>query len=140
LLDPKAYGQFSLVNSLIGFFTILSFRSFLEQTLQVRPTEEVDYQTHFTAAGVIQISLCTLVNVVAFVLRRLGLYSEVAPLLSVMSIFFLLDWANEFRVKMLERELAWKRLRLLQALGFLLNASIALILAVSGFGVYALLV
>ena len=53
--------------------------------------------------------------VVALGLARLPDYAAVAPVLHVMSISFLLDLPSEFRVKMLERELNWRRLRLLQS-------------------------
>jgi O-antigen/teichoic acid export membrane protein len=126
LLEPKAYGQFGLVTSIIGFFTFISYRCVSEHMLQARPHEAIDYQTQFTSAGVIQSVLFVAVNL--------------APLVSVMSFLLLLDWANEFRFKMLEKTMDWKRLRLLEAAGFILNVIAALLLAFSGFGVYALLV
>ncbi len=138
LLAPKAYGEFSLISSVMVFFTVFSFRSFLEHTLQLRPDEAVDYQSHFTAGGLMQFGMCALVNVTAVALRYLPKYSEIAPILHLTSIFFVLDWAGEFRVKMLERELNWKRLRSLQAVGIVANSSLAIVLAKLGFGVYAL--
>src|SRR5882724_1227816 len=60
LLAPKAYGEFSLITSVMGFFTVFSFRSFLEHTLQLRPNEPVDYQSHFTAASFIQAGMCAM--------------------------------------------------------------------------------
>ena len=54
LLAPKAYGEFSLISSVMVFFTVFSFRSFLEHTLQLRPGEFVDYQSHFTAGAFMQ--------------------------------------------------------------------------------------
>jgi O-antigen/teichoic acid export membrane protein len=138
LLAPKAYGEFSLISSVMVFFTVFSFRSFLEHTLQLRPNEAVDYQSHFTAGGFMQFGMCVLVNLAAFALRWLPKYAEIAPVLHVTSVFFVLDWASEFRVKMLERELDWKRLRILQAAGIVGNSSLAVVLAKLGFGVYAL--
>ena len=138
ILAPKAYGEFSLISSLMVFFTVFSFRSFLEHTLQLRPTQAVDYQTHFTAAAFLQCGMCALVNLAALALRYLPKYAEVAPVLHATSLFFLLDWASEFRVKMLERELNWRRLRTLQATGLIANSALAIALAKLGFGVYAL--
>jgi O-antigen/teichoic acid export membrane protein len=138
LLAPKAYGEFSLITSVMVFFTVFSFRSFLEHTLQLRPGEIVDYQSHFTAGAFMQLGMCALVNLAAWVLRYLPKYAEIAPVLHVTSIFFLLDWASELRVKMLERELDWKRLRTLQAAGIVGTSSVAIVLAKLGFGVYAL--
>jgi O-antigen/teichoic acid export membrane protein len=138
LLAPKAYGEFSLISSIMVFFTVFSFRSFLEHTLQLRPDEPVDYQSHFTAGAFMQLGMCALVNLAAAVLRYLPKYSEIAPVLHVTSIFFLLDWASELRVKMLERALDWKRLRTLQAAGIAATSALAIVLAKLGFGVYAL--
>jgi O-antigen/teichoic acid export membrane protein len=138
LLAPKAYGEFSLISSVMVFFTVFSFRSFLEHTLQLRPGETVDYQSHFTAGCALQAGMCALVNGTAVGLRYLPKYAEIAPILHVTSIFFLLDWASELRVKMLERELNWKRLRTLQAAGIVGNSTLAIVLAKLGFGVYAL--
>jgi teichuronic acid exporter len=138
VLAAKAYGEFSLVSSVMVFFTVFSFRSFLEHTLQLRPGEAVDYQSHFTLGGAMQLGMCALVNAAASALRHLPKYAEIAPVLHVTSVFFVLDWASELRVKMLERELDWKRLRTLQATGIVGNSLLAIALAKLGYGVYAL--
>jgi len=138
LLAPKAYGEFSLITSVMVFFTVFSFRSFLEHTLQLRPAETVDYQSHFTAGGLMQLAMCGLVNLAAFALRYLPKYAEIATVLHATSLIFVLDWASELRVKMLERELDWKRLRTLQAAGIVGNSALAIVLAKLGCGVYAL--
>jgi O-antigen/teichoic acid export membrane protein len=138
LLAPKAYGEFSLITSVMGFFTVCSFRSFVEQTMQLRPNEPVDYQNHFTFGGLIQAVMFGAVNLAAVILRHFPKYAEVAPVFHLTSIFFLLDWPSELRLKMLERELNWKRLRTLQAVGVAGNALLAILLAMLGLGVYAL--
>ena len=140
LLDARAYGEFSLVSSVLGFLTVLSFRSFVEYTLQARPGEPVDYQAQFTFGSFTQLLAVVTMNAAAVALRRFPDYEAAAPALSVMSIFFVVDWAAELRVKMLERELNWTRLRLLEAGGLVGNAVVAIMLAMSGAGVYALLI
>src|SRR5690348_14502559 len=139
ILEPKAYGQFGFVTSIIGFFTFISYRCFSEHILQVRSDEVIDYQTQFTSAGIIQIVLFLVVNFFALGMRPFAAYAQSAHLVHLMSFLFLLDWPNEFRFKMLEKSLDWKRLRLLQAVGSILSALAALLLALGGFGVYALL-
>ena len=139
LLEPKVYGEATLVNGVMLFFTIFSFRSFFEHILQVRPHEAVDYQSHFTAAGIMQAVMFTLVNITASVLRQFPEYAEIAPYLHVMSVFFIFDWAGEFRVKILQRELNWTRLRTLEAIGVLVGAASGLALALLGGGTYALI-
>ncbi len=140
LLDGKAYGEFSLVSAILAFFSVLSFRSFLEYSIQARPGQAVDYQSHFTFSCYTQILAALAMNAGALVLRRFPDYAPVAPVLSVMSIFVLFDGAGELRVKMLERALNWKRLRTLEAAGLLASAATAIGMALSGAGVYALLI
>jgi O-antigen/teichoic acid export membrane protein len=79
-------------------------------------------------------------NVTALILRWLPPYAPVAPLLHVLSLTFLLEWPCELRRKMLERAFDWRRLRLIHAVGLILNAALAVALALAGAGVYALVV
>lgn len=139
LLDPKAFGEYSVVSSVLGLLTVMGFHSFVEHTLQVRPGEEVDYQAHFTFGAFTQLTAVVVLNLAAIGLRQFPTYAPVAPLLSVMSLSFVIDWAAELRVKMLERELNWSRLRLLEAVGVAAGATVSIGLALGGAGVYALL-
>ena len=140
LLAPKAYGQFGMVTTITGFLNVLSFGNFLAYTLQVRRDEDVHYQDHFTAGAFIQFCIFLIANVIAFALRFLPAYAEVAPLVHIMSLVFLLDWPSELRIRMLERALDWRRRRLLQAMGMLIGAVAAVALAAMGAGAYALIV
>lgn len=140
LLTPESYGQFGLVTTIIGFLNVLSLENFIAHTLQVRRDHDVHYQDHFTAGAVIQFSLCFLTNLVAVALRWIEAYAAIAPLLHVMSVAFVLDCPSALRVKMLERALDWKRLRLLHAIGLIMASGLAVFMAAAGAGVYALLV
>jgi hypothetical protein len=110
-LEPSAYGEFGLVTSIIGFFTVISFRSFLEHTFQVPVGEEPDYQNIFTIGGLIQGAIFVLVNLMALAMYAFPGYAAAAPLLQVMSVIFFFDWFHELRMSMLERNLDWYRLR-----------------------------
>ncbi len=140
LLAPEAYGQFGLVTAIVGFLNVLSLENFIAYTLQVRSDDEVHMQDHFTAGAVIQVSVCGLVNVVALALRWVEAYAAIAPLVHVMSVALLLDWPSGVRIKMLQRALDWRRLRLLYGIGLLAASLLAIGMAAYGLGVYALLV
>ncbi|MGE5361497.1 MAG: oligosaccharide flippase family protein, partial [Bacteroidales bacterium] len=140
LLAPEAYGRFGLVSNVVTFYTVLSFREFLGHTLQMRDDRDIHYQDQFTAGAVIQLVICALMNLTALVVGFTSTYRPVAPLLHVMSLVFLLDLPSEFRVKMLERALEWRRLRLLNAAGMIVYAVASIALALAGAGAYALLV
>jgi len=139
LLPAEAYGQFGFLTTLLSFLTLYSFREFLGHTLQARDHERVHYQDHFTAGLVIQVAIFLVANLVAVALRWIPAYAPVAPVLHLMSVLFLLDLPSEFRVKMLERALDWRRLRLLHGLALLAGGVWSIVLALSGWGVYALL-
>ena len=140
LLDASAYGQFSLVTSIIGFLSIFAFNNFIAYTLQVQTEEETHYQEHFTAGAVLQLGMFLVTNLLAVALRWVPAYAVVAPLLHVMSLTFLFEWPCELRRKMIERAFDWRRLRLVHAIGLLLNAALAVVLALAEAGVYALLI
>jgi O-antigen/teichoic acid export membrane protein len=140
LLAVEAYGQFSLVTSIIAFLGIFSFNSFIAHSLQVRADEEANFQQHFAAGAVLQVGMFIVTNLVALALRWIPKYEAVAPLVHVMSVTFLLEWPCELRRKMIERQFDWRTLRILHGIGLLANAALAITMAVMGAGVYALLV
>ena len=140
LLEPSAYGMFALATSIVSFVAVLSHNNFLAHSLQPRTDAEVDYQLHFSAGLFFQSLAFLVANAVALVLWHFDGYASVAPLLSVLSLTFFLEWPGELRRKMLERALDWRRLRMLHALGLLFAALLSVGLAAMGAGVYALIV
>lgn len=139
LLPAEVYGQFGFLTALLAFLTLYSFREFLAYTLVVREADQVHYQDHFTAGAVLQAAVCLVANVIAVALRQVPEYATVAPVLHVMSVHFLLDLPSEFRVRMLERQLDWRRLRLLHGIALVAAAGLSVALALAGTGVYALI-
>lgn len=140
LLDPKAYGEFGMVTSVIGFISVFAFQNYISHTIQARSESDVHYQDHFTAGAFIQLVMFLIANLVAVLLRFTATYSEIAPFVHVLSITFLLELPCELRRKMLERELDWRRLRLLHGLGLILSSLLAIAMALLGAGTYALVV
>jgi len=140
LLEPEQYGKFALVTAIIGFISVFAHQNFVAHTIQVRADEDVNYQDHFTAGGLIQCAMFAVTNIVAFGLTYFESYVEIAPLVHMMSIGFLLEWPCELRLKMLERSLDWGRLRLLHAVGLVISSAVAIAMGFMGAGVYALLV
>lgn len=139
LLPPDVYGQFGLVSTLVTLLSVLSFREFLNYTLQVRRDEDTHYQDHFTAGAVIQMTVFLVANAAAGVMWLVPGYRPAAPLMHAMSLLFPLDLASELRVKMLERALDWRRLRLLHAAGLLGSAALSVTMALTGWGAWSLL-
>ena len=140
LLSPDAYGQFGLVTSMIGFLSIFSFTNFISHLVQVRDEKDAHFQDHFTAGAVLNLGMFVITNLAALGMRYIPNWSEVAPYLHVMSLTFVLEWPCNLRIKMIEREFDWKTLRILHSFGLVLTAVLAVGMAWTGCGTYALLV
>lgn len=140
LLAPEAYGQFGLVTSIVGFLAIFTSNSFVAHTLQVRTEKEAHFQEHFTAGALLQMGMFLFANGLAALLMFAPKYAQIAPLLHVASLTFLLEWPCELRRKMIERQFDWRRLRLLHGVGLLAATLTGVGMAWLGAGTYALIV
>ncbi len=140
LVAPEAYGQAAVAHGVIGFLGVFSFTTLVSHALQARSDRQVDFQQHFTFGALLQPLWFAATNLLAVALRGSDTYGSTAPLLHVLSIGFLLDWPAELRRKMIEREMDWRRLRLLHAIGLVVAAVLAVAMALAGQGVYALVV
>jgi O-antigen/teichoic acid export membrane protein len=139
LLPPSSYGEFTLTTSIISFLTWVSFSNFISYTIQVKSDEDVHYQEHFTAGGILQLGVFILANIIGFLLSVFPAYASVAPYVHVMSITLLLGWPTELRRVMLARQFAWGRIVILNAIGIVTGAIAGPLLAFAGAGTYALL-
>jgi teichuronic acid exporter len=140
LLDTAMYGEVAWATALISFIGIASFDHVSLHILQVRDDAQVNYSEHFTAAVVLNGMLFVVANAVAFGLRFTATYARVEPLVHLLSLTFLLGVPAAIRIKMLEREFAWSRLRLLQMAGVVVTVVSGITMALCGAGVYALVV
>lgn len=140
LLPQNSYGHFGFVTDLISFISIFAMTNFIVHTLQVKNESEVHWQDHFTAAGVLNVAMLVVMNIVAAAMWAFPKWHEAAPFVHVMSVTFLLNWPKEFRLKMLERSFNWKRLRILHGVGMIASMALAILMAWIGCGTYSLLV
>ena len=134
ILEPKSYGEFTMVSSVMAMLAIFSHNNFMAYLLQVRNDHDAHYQEHFTASGMIQSGIFIITNLVAIGMRWFPDYAPIAPYIHVMSMTFMLEWPCELRRKMLERNFDWKMLRLLHATGLIAAAVLAIVMAKSATG------
>lgn len=140
LLDPAIYGTAGLATTVINFIGLISFQHIISHVLQVRGQGDVNYHEHFTAGVVINGGLFVLTNLIAFSLLFSAQYQVLQPLLHVLSVTFLLSVPVDMRIKMLERDHNWTRLRIIQMAGVVISIVSGIGLALLGAGVYALIV
>lgn len=140
LLDPAIYGMAGLATTFINFIGIISFQHVIPHVLQVRGDSQVNYHQHLTAGIVINGLLFLIANAVAFGLQLTSQYVHLQPLIHVLSLTFLMSVPVDMRVKMLERDHNWSRLRSLQMAGIVISIAAGIGMALYGAGVYALIV
>lgn len=140
LLEPSIYGMAALATTFISFIGIFSFQHIIPHVLQVRSDSPVDYHQHFTVGVVLNSSLFVVANAVAFGTGYTTQYAPLQPLLHLLALTFLLSVPVDMRVKMLERDNNWGRLRIIQMAGIVISIASAIGMALAGAGVYALIV
>jgi teichuronic acid exporter len=140
LLDPSIYGMAGLATTFISFIGIISFQHVIPHVLQVRGDSQVNYHLHFTVGVVLNGFLFVVANAIAFGLGFTSQYAQLQPLLHLLSLTFLLSVPVDMRVKMLERDHNWSRLRIIQMAGIVISIASGIGMALFGAGVYALIV
>ena len=139
-LPPEAYGQFGATTGVMGFLSVLTFAGCVAHSLQVQTDADARFQEHFTCGALLNTAAFLIANLTALALWQTSTYSEIAPLIHIASITFLLEWPCELRRKMIERAHDWRKLRSLHAIGLLLASILAIVLASRGAGVLALVI
>lgn len=140
LLDPAIYGMAGMAITVVGFIGMASFQHIVAHVLQQRPGTQVNFDEHFTAGLALNGTLFVLTNATALAVRLSPRFGHLHPLLHVLSLTFLLSVPVDLRVKMLEREQNWYRLRTVQMSAIVVSVTCAIGMAAAGAGVYALVV
>lgn len=138
LLTPDDYGRYGLASAVIGFMFVFSARSIADYALQERRDERVYWRDYFSFGAAIELALFLATNVVGALLPLSARFAGAAPLVHVLSLLFLSNWPKEICVKMLQRELDWRRFRLLWLAAALVSSALSVALALAGAGAQAL--
>lgn len=140
LLDPDIYGMANYGSTLIGFIGLVSFQHISAHIVQVRSQDAVDYDQHFTFGMFLNLGLFVITNVLAFGAAYVDGYTQMQPILHVLSFTFLFSVPMDLRQRMLEREHHWEKLRPLQMAMMVVSVVTGISMALAGAGVYALIV
>jgi O-antigen/teichoic acid export membrane protein len=140
LLSPSDYGRMALAQTIFSFISVLSFTTFAPHALQSRDPDAVDWQAHFTAASVLNSSAFVLTLLIALFLSRTAKYSGAALPLAVLAIVFIIQVPAILRQTMVQANHDWARTRGLIIAGALLSNVVAIGIATTGGGVWALVV
>lgn len=139
LLTPQIYGQFGLIQAIVVFTYVFSIQSFLEHALRQKTDNTLQYARHWSFGLILHGCLFVIVNGVAAGFLWIENLAPLAPYLAIGSIGILLNLPRILWSTVLQIELDWRRLRLLKSISVLLSGGVAIGLALSGFGVLALM-
>jgi len=140
IIPPAEYGRAAAI---VGFLTVLNIvncRVFIRSALQLPGNVEADWSMHWSAALYIQALLMLACNGVAGVFWLLPHYRPLAPLMHLASLGILFDVANQLGVTMLERQMNFRRLRILYTIASLTSVAVAVALGLARTGAYAIVV
>ncbi len=140
IISPADYGRATAATSVLVLLTAFSAAGMLGHVLQLPDGEEPDWTLHWHAAFVLQGGLFLAANAVAGVYWLLPAYRPAAPLLHIGSIGCLLNLPHLFAYQLLQRELDFRRSRLGIVLSSLANTTTTVVLGLSGFGAYAIVI
>lgn len=139
-LAPNDYGRMALAQTILGFISVLSFTTFAPHALQSRDPDAVDWQTHFTAAAVLNSGAFAVTLLVAAFLSQTTKYAAAALPLALLATVFVIQIPAILRQTMVQARHDWARTRGLTVAGALLSNITAVGIAVSGGGIWALIV
>ena len=140
ILSADDYGRAGLAQAILGMVSVVSFKTLVSHALQLRDPTTIDWQAHFTAGAVINLFLFIFTILVAGLLSLTKSYAEAAAPLAVLSLVLLIEIPANVRTTMIQVAHDWTRLRTLPLGGAILGSGAALVVALLGGGVWALVV
>jgi O-antigen/teichoic acid export membrane protein len=140
ILSADDYGRAGLAQAVLGMISVVSFKALAPHALQLRDPATIDWQAHFTAGAMINLSLFVLTIFVAGLLSLTKSYAGAAAPLAVLSLVLLIEIPSNLRFTMAQVAHDWARLQALLFAGTILGAVAALAVAMLGGGVWALIV
>jgi PST family polysaccharide transporter len=138
LLTPDAFGLIGMVAVFVAFagiFTDLGFGSALIQKQETRPAH---YQSIFWLNIAVGLFLTLLFLVIAPLIARFYDEPLLTPLTMLISLNFLIGSFGVVHNSRLKKGLRFKRLAIVELIAIVVSGVIAIVLALLGFGVWAL--
>jgi O-antigen/teichoic acid export membrane protein len=139
LIPPHEFGLFVMVNLVLQALAGLAANAVARHALFMPSDSEPRWNLYFLLLLAGQSIVFLLCNAIAGLCRLTDAYRDLAPLLHVASIGYLLDVFAELDRVMAQRKLDFARLQFLMLLAETTRVVVVVAFAVMGFGVWALL-
>lgn len=138
LLDPEHYGIISIVMVFITFFNVFVTSGFSTAIVQKKEVDEVDYNTSFYIGLSISIIAYVCLFLAAPMIAAFYKYDVLMDVLRVMGLRLPLAALNSTQQAYVRRNMQFKKFFVVTLFGTVVSGIVGIILAVEGFGVWAL--
>ncbi len=140
LLTPEDYGIFAMAEVVMYFFALISGAGLASALIQVREFSRI--QLRQVLGMLITINLALTVTLLLLAPSIADFYREerVVPVLYALLIGFLTVTVETLPTAMLERDMRFKALSLIELAAATISALVTLLLALAGFGLWSLVI
>jgi O-antigen/teichoic acid export membrane protein len=140
LIPPGDYGRVAAVLGVLGLVNLFNANLFYQHALQLPEHDEPDWNLHWTWGFYIQSAQALFCHALAGLCWFVQSFRPIAPLLHIAAFGVFLDWTNSFGATMLQRQLDLRRLRIVAGTGMTVRLVSVVVLALAGFGAYAIVI
>jgi O-antigen/teichoic acid export membrane protein len=138
LLDPKAFGTVALASVFLVFVSLLVESGFGEAVIQRKQVTEVDLNTAFWVSNAFGLALALAMIGCAGSLATLFDQPELAPVLRVLSLVFVLAALASMPQALLRRALRFRQIALRGVAATVAGGAVGVGMALAGLGVWSL--
>ena len=140
LLMPEDYGIFAMAEVVMYFFALISGAGLASALIQVRDFSKIQMRQVLGMLITINLSLTLIVFLLAPWIADFYQEERVVPVLYALLIGFLTVTIETLPTAMLERNMRFKALSLIELAAATLSAVVTLVMALYGFGLWSLVV
>ena len=138
LLLPQDYGLLAMANVFVGFLAVFMTMGFGTVVIQCREVSEALlsslYYTVLAIGALLAVATCAAAPACAWIYQD----TRIIPVMAVLSVSFLLSAPGCIPSALLNREMRFREIAVIELFSVVIGGAISLILAFTGFGVWAL--
>ncbi len=138
LLLPEAYGIVAIVTVFITFLNIFVTGGFNNALVQKKQADEKDFNTAFLLSFSLSVVLYTILYILAPIIAEFYAMPELSAVIRVMGLRLPLASINSIQQAFIQRAMMFSRFFWATLIGTIISGFVGVILALNGFGVWAL--
>lgn len=140
LITPEEFGLVSLVMIFIGICNVFVTNGLGTGLIQKKNADEIDFSTVFWMSLVLSIIIYIILFIIAPYLEYYLRYSKINKIIRILGIRIIIASVNTIQHAYVSRNMIFKKFFFSTLFGTIISAFIGIILAINGFGVWALVI